>query len=134
MADMDVTIVTNIEGLDEFEAACIEGSPRAVAKFLRTVHKTAAKVLKTSAELNAPIETGNLDRHIGVSTTTNTEGMLTRVGPDRSAFYGTFPEWGAPEHNVPATHWLENSAKAVQGEVLERYHEALALGLEELKR
>jgi HK97 gp10 family phage protein len=61
------------------------------------------------------------------------DGALTmRVGPSSRAFYGLFDEFGTAHQ--AATHWLENSAKAVQDEVLEKYYEALKEGLEDMKK
>lgn len=134
MADLDIEIVTNIEGLDELEEALTEGSRRAVKKFLRKVEMKAAKPLVESAKQYAPYETGRLETDIHRQTITNSDGMTVRVGPSSEAFYGQFQEFGAPEANVPALHWLENSARAVQDQVLEAYADALTEGLEDMKK
>lgn len=134
MADLDIEIVTNIEGLDELEEALTEGSRRAVKKFLRKVEMKAAKPLVESAKQYAPYETGRLETDIHRQTITNSDGMTVRVGPSSEAFHGQFQEFGAPEANVPALHWLENSARAVQDQVLEAYADALTEGLEDMKK
>jgi adenine-specific DNA methylase len=62
------------------------------------------------------------------------DGTLTvRVGPGSETFYGMFQEFGAPEANVSALHWLENSAREVQDQVLEEYYNGLREGLEDMK-
>ena len=45
MADLDLEIVTDIEGLDELEEAFTDGAKRAVAKFLRHVEMQAPSPL-----------------------------------------------------------------------------------------
>jgi HK97 gp10 family phage protein len=133
MADIDVSIVTNIEGLDELEEAFTTGSKRAVKKFLRQVEMKAAKVLVDSAKQSAPFETGRLEGEIHRQAVQSDGALTVRVGPSQDAFYGLFQEFGAPEADVPAQHWLENSARAVQDEVLDRYVEAINEGLEDMK-
>jgi len=134
MADVDIQIVTNIEGLDELEEAFTTGSRRAVRKFLRAVEMKAAKVLMDSAKAFSPFETGQLEGEIHRETVESPGALTVRVGPSKQGFYGMFQEFGAPEANVPAQHWLENSARAAQDEVLERYVEAINEGLEDMKK
>jgi HK97 gp10 family phage protein len=134
MADVSIEIVTEIEGLDELEKAFTEGSKRAVKKFLRSVEMKAAKLLMDSARAYAPYDTGFLDSQIHRETVVTSDGALTvRVGPSSEGFYGMFSEFGAPEANVPAQHWLENSARAVQDDVLDKYMEVLGEALDEMK-
>jgi HK97 gp10 family phage protein len=135
VADIDIEVVTNIEGLDELEADLIEGGPRAAKKFLRRVEFRAANILKTAAEEAAPYRTGELEGDIHRQTVTDTtDGTLTvRVGPSKAAWYGLVQEVGAPEENIPALHWLENSARGVQNEVLEEYMNAVTEALEGMK-
>ncbi len=58
MADVDIEIVTEIEGLDELEEAFTEGGKRTIKKFLRRVELKAAKVLKDALSEEAPYDTG----------------------------------------------------------------------------
>ena len=136
MADMDIEIVTNIEGLDELEEAFTGGSARAIKKFLRRVEFKAAKVLVDSAEEYCPYKTGELEENIHRQTVIDSaSGTVTvRVGPAQQTFYGLIQEMGAPSENIPALHWLENSARAVQSEVLEEYTSGLTEGLEDMKK
>jgi HK97 gp10 family phage protein len=134
MADIDVQIVTNIEGLDELEEAFTSGSRRAVKKFLRKVEMNAAKVLVDSAEQFAPYDTGRLEGDIHRMSVMGDGTLTVRVGPGQDAWYGVMQELGAPEANIPALHWLENSAREVQNEVLEEYYEGLREGLEDMKK
>jgi HK97 gp10 family phage protein len=133
MDDLDITVVTDIEGLDELEEAFTSGSARAVKKFLRRVGTKAGKVLKDAVSENAPYDTGALSEDIHIQNIANSDGMTTRVGPSQATFYGLFQEFGAPEQNVPALHWMEEGAKSVQDEVLEEYNQAVADGLEDMK-
>ncbi|HZP06778.1 MAG TPA: HK97 gp10 family phage protein [Terracidiphilus sp.] len=133
MADVEIQTVTNIEGLDELEEAFTNGSQHTVKKFLRKVHNDAAQILVTALSENAPYEEGTLSEDIHKNTTTNTDGVLTRVGPSREAYWGLFQEFGAPEANVPALHWAEEGAKSVQDEVLQKHYEGLSEGLEDMK-
>lgn len=133
MADLDIEVVTNIEGLDELEEAFTNGSKRAVKKFLRKVEMQAAKPLVASAKQYAPYDTGHLEMDIHRESVVSDGALTVRVGPGKDTFYGQFQEFGAPEANVPALHWLENSARAVQDEVLQEYYDALAEGLEDMK-
>lgn len=57
MADIEIEVVTGIEGLDELERDFLEGSKRAVKKFLRHVEREAAQVLVDSAKDTAPYDT-----------------------------------------------------------------------------
>lgn len=134
MADMDIEIVTNIEGLDELEEAFTNGSKRAVKKFLRHVEMHAALVLMKSAKEFAPYETGFLEGEIHRQTVQSDGALTVRVGPSQDAFWGLIQEFGAPDRNVPALHWLENSARAVQDQVLNEYIEGLNDGLEDMKK
>lgn len=134
MADLEISVVTNIEGLDELEEAFTSGAKRAVKKFLRRVEMNAAKILVASAEDAAPKETGNLADDIHRQTVSGDGSLTVRVGPSQEAFYGSFQEFGAPEANVPALHWLENSARAVQDEVLEQFYTGLTEGLNDMKK
>lgn len=134
MADMDITVVTNIEGLDELEEAFKEGSKRTVKKFLRGVEMKAAKVLVDSAKAFAPYDTGRLENDIHRQSVTEPDGQRIRVGPGKDAFYGIFQEFGAPEAGVTATHWLENSAREVQDQVLDTYYAELGIALEDMKK
>jgi HK97 gp10 family phage protein len=135
MADMGIEIVTNIEGLDELEEAFTEGSKRAVKKFLRSVEMKAAKILMDSAKEYAPQDTGFLADDIHRQTVLTSDGSLTVcVGPSSDGFYGMFQEFGAPDRNVPALHWLETSAKAVQDDVMDKYMEVLTEALQDMKK
>jgi HK97 gp10 family phage protein len=133
LADIDIKIVTEIEGLAELEEAFTEGSKRAVKKFLRRVEMRAAKPLVREAKETAPYETGNLEMEIHRQSVVSDGALTVRVGPSQDAFYGLMQEFGAPEAHVPALHWLENAARDVQDEVLEEYYEALKDGLEDMK-
>jgi HK97 gp10 family phage protein len=133
MSDIQIEVVTNIEGLDELERDFTEGSKRAVKKFLGKVEREAAKVLIDSAENMAPRDTGHLADSIGKSVVQSDGALTVRVGPNRSAFYGLIQEFGAPEANIPALHWLEDSAKAVKDQVLDKYVESINTGLEDMK-
>lgn len=132
MADVDIEIVANIEGLDELEEAFTDGSKRAVRKFLRGVEMKAAKPLVDSAKQFAPYETGNLETEIHRQAVQSEGALTVRVGPGKNAFYGMFQEFGT--QFVRALHWLENSARAVQDKVLEVYYAALQSGIEDMKR
>ena len=136
MADVDIEIVTNIEGLAELEEAFTGGSKRAVKKFLRRVEMQAAKILVDSAERNAPERTGALseDIHRQSATDYSAGTQTVRVGPSRQTFYGLIQEMGAPSENILAQHWLENAAREVQDEVLEQFQAGLTEGLEDMKR
>jgi HK97 gp10 family phage protein len=134
MADIDIQVVTDLEGLDELEESFTSGSKRSVKKFLRRVEMKAANVLVESAREYAPYETGRLEEDIGRQSIQSEGALTVRVGPSKDAFYGLFQEFGAPEVNVPALHWLENSARAVQDEVLEEFYEGLREGLEDMKK
>ncbi len=132
MADLDVTIVTKIEGLDELEEAFTNGAKRAVKKFLRSVEFKATKPLLDSAKQFAPKLTGNLELEEHRQTVTSDGALTVRVGPSSRAFYGMFQEFGT--QHIPALHWLENSARAVQDQVLETYFQALTDGLQDMKK
>lgn len=134
MADIDIQIVTNIEGLDELEEAFTEGSQRAVRKFLRRVETRAAKVLKDALSEEAPYDTGDLSEDIHTQTVQGDGALTVRVGPSKDTFYGMFQEFGAPEANVPAQHWMEQTAKEHQDEVLQEYMDGLSEGLQDMKR
>jgi HK97 gp10 family phage protein len=134
MSDMSIEIVTNIEGLDELEEAFTEGSKRVVKKFLRSVEMKAAKLLMDSARAYAPFDTGDLAGEIHRQTVVSDGELTVRVGPSSEGFYGMFQEFGAPHANVPALHWLENSAVAVQDEVMNKYMEVLTDALEDMKK
>lgn len=134
MADIEIEIVTNLEGLDELEEAFLEGSKRAVKKFLRHVEMDAAKILVDSAERNAPRETGALSEDIHRQTKQSDGALTVRVGPSRETFYGLIQEFGAPEVDIPALHWLEDSARAVQDEVLDELYSGLTEGLIDMKK
>lgn len=134
MADIDIKVVTNIEGLDELEEALTSGSKRAARKYLRAVEMDAAKILVTSAKENAPYDTGDLESDIHRQSVQGDGSLTVRVGPSRDAYWGLFQEFGAPEANVPALHWLEESAKAVQDEVLEKFYSGLTDGLNDMKK
>jgi HK97 gp10 family phage protein len=133
VADIDIEIVTEIEGLDELERDFTEGSKRTVKKFLKRVEMKAANVLVKSAEASAPYETGQLEGDIHRQTVEGDGALTVRVGPSQQTFYGIMHEWGAPEANQPAQHWLENSARSVQEQVLTEYYEGLREGLEDMK-
>lgn len=133
MADIDLNIITDIEGLDELEEAFTGGSKRAVYKFLRKVEMDAAQVLVTALEENAPYEDGELANSIHRQTVRGDGTLTVRVGPDQQHFYGAMQEFGAPEANVPAQHWAEQAAKSVQDEVLDKFYDGLREGLEDMK-
>ena len=134
MAEYDATVVTNIEGLEELEEAFTTGNKRAVKKFLRRVEFQAAKVLVDSAKEFAPYETGQLEGDIHRQTVQSDGALTVRVGPSQNAYWGLIQEIGAPARNVPALHWLENSAIAVQDQVLEEFYEGLTEGLKDMKK
>ena len=133
MADLDIELVTQIEGLDELEAALVTGGPKAAKAFLRRVEKKAAVVLQKSAKEYAPYRDGDLEGDINIQIVTDPGGMTARVGPSRETWYGLVQEIGAPSENVPALHWLEDSARAVETEVLDEYNQALTDSLNEMK-
>ncbi len=129
---LDIEIVTNIEGLDELEEAFTEGARRAVKKFLRHVEMQASKPIIESAKQNAPYRTGALQMDIHRQSVTSDGSLTLRIGPSRETFYGLIQEFG--NSHVPALHWLENSARAVQDEVLQEFYNALKEGLEDMKK
>jgi HK97 gp10 family phage protein len=131
MADLDIEIVTEIEGLDELEEAFTEGSKRVVKKYLRSVAMKAAKVIVESAKQNAPYWLGDLSNDIHRQTVMGDGTLTVQIGPSRETFYGLIHEFG--DEHVPALHWLENSARAVQDEVLQAFYDALTEGLEDMK-
>ena len=133
MADLDMEIVTEIEGLDELEAALLIGGPKAAKAFLRRVEKKAAVVLQNAAKANAPVMDGELEDDINVQIVTDAGGMTARVGPSQQTWYGLVQEIGAPSENVPALHWLEMAARGVQTEVQEEYINAVTESLNEMK-
>jgi HK97 gp10 family phage protein len=134
MADVDIEIVTNIEGLDELEEALTEGGKRAVKKYLRRVELKAAKLLKDALSEDAPYDTGDLSEDIHSQTVQGDGALTVRVGPSKNTFYGMFQEFGAPEANVPAQHWMELAAKEHQDEVLQEFMDGLSEGLQDMKR
>ena len=129
---MDIT--TNIDGLAELEEAFTGGSARVVRKFLRRVELRAAKVLKTALSEEAPYKTGDLSEDIHTQTVKSDGALTVRVGPSKTTFYGIFQEFGAPEANVPAQHWMEDTAKEHQDEVLQEFMDGLTEGLEDMKK
>lgn len=131
---LDIEVITDIEGLDELEEAFTSGSKRAVKKFLRRVEMRAAKVLKDALSEEAPYDTGELSEDIHTQTVQGDGTLTVRVGPSKETFYGMFQEFGAPEANVPAQHWMENTAKEHQEEVLQEYMDAVSDGLEDMKK
>lgn len=133
MADLDIQIVTDIEGLDELEEAFLNGSPRVVRQFLQRVHRRAGSILVESAKANAPYQTGDLEGDIHTQTITSKDGMTTRVGPSKKTFWGLIQEVGSAEANVPPQHWLEQAAVEVQDQVLDEYQDALDDGLRQMK-
>ena len=132
MADLDIEIVTNIEGLDELEEAFTDGAKRAVKKFLRHVEMEASKPIIEAAEQTAPYLTGALQNDLHRESVVSDGQLTLRIGPSQKTFYGLIQELG--DANVPALHWLENAARSVQDEVLEKYYEALNEGLEDMKK
>jgi HK97 gp10 family phage protein len=132
MADLDLEIVTNIEGLDELEEAFTNGAKRAVKKFLRHVEMQAAKPIIEAAKQTAPRLTGALQDDLHRQAVVSDGQLTLRIGPSRETFYGLIQELG--DAHVPALHWLENAARSVQDEVLEEYYEALNEGLEDMKK
>lgn len=128
----EITIITDIEGLDELEEAFTEGSKRAVKKFLRGVEMRAAKVLKTALSAEAPWDTGRLSEDIHTQTRQSGGALVVRIGPSRNTFYGLFQEFGTPTE--PAQHWMELTAREHQDEVLEKYFDALTEGLQDMKK
>jgi HK97 gp10 family phage protein len=134
MADLDIEVVTEIEGLDELEEAFTEGGKRAVKKYLRRVELKAGKLLKEALSESAPYDTGDLSEDIHSQTVQGDGALTVRVGPSKNTFYGMFQEFGAPEANVPAQHWMELAAKEHQDEVLQEFMDGLSEGLEDMKR
>ena len=132
MADLDIEIVTNIEGLDELEEAFTNGAKRAVKKFLRHVEMQAAKPIIEEAKQTAPYLTGALEMDIRRQSVESDGALTLRIGPSQKTFYGLIQEMG--DAHVPALHWLENSARAVQDEVLQAYFDATTEGLEDMKK
>ena len=132
MADIDIQVVTDIEGLDALEMALLEGGPKAARKFMRQVEKRPAKVLKDALSEEAPYETGQLSEVIHTQSITSDGALTVRVGPSKDGFYGLFQEFGAPEANVPAQHWMETTAKEHQDEVLQEFMDAVSEGLKEV--
>lgn len=133
MTDVKMTIV-HVEGLQELEEAFTQGSRRVVRKFLRTVEMRAANVLKVALSENAPWESGASAEDIHAMTVVGDGFMNVRVGPSQRTFYEMFQEFGAPEANVPALHWMEMAAVSKQNAVLKEYFKALTDGLEEMKK
>jgi HK97 gp10 family phage protein len=135
MADIDIEIVTLGEGWEELDADFKEGSKRAVRKFLRRAEMQATKPIVAAAKQSAPYLTGKLEGDIHRESILDpVQGTLTtRVGPGKDTFYGMFQEFGAPEANVPALHWLEDAARSVQEQVLQEFEKALTEGLEDMK-
>lgn len=134
MADIEIQIVTDIEGLDELEEAFTNGSKRAVKKFLRRVEMRAAKVLKDALSEEAPYETGALSEDIHTQTVPGDGTLTVRVGPSKETFWGLFQEFGAPEAHVPAQHWMELTAKEHQDEVLDEFMAGVSDGLQDMKK
>jgi HK97 gp10 family phage protein len=131
MADLDIEIVTEIEGLDELEEAFTDGAKRVVKKFLRHVEMEAAKPIIEAAKQTAPYLTGALENDLHRESVVSDGAITLRIGPSQKTYYGLIQEMG--DAHVPALHWLENAARSVQDEVLEKYYDALNEGLEDMK-
>lgn len=131
---MDAQIITNVEGLAELEEAFTEGSKRAIFRFLMGVELKAADILVAAAKQNAPYEDGDLESSIGKQVTKAGGAVGVRVGPTKAGWYGLVQEFGAPEINQPAQHWLEEAAKGVADEVWDAFYNGLTKGLEDMKR
>lgn len=127
-----ITIVAQIEGLDELEEAFTAGSKRAVRKFLQRVEQRAAKVLRMALSEEAPYDTGALSEDIHIQTLQGDGTLTVRVGPSKRTFYGMFQEFGTI--HTPAQHWMELTAKEHQDEVLHEYIDAVTDGLQQMKK
>ena len=134
MADINIQMVTEIDGLAELEEALTSGSKRAAQKFLTRAEKKAARVLKDALSQEAPYDTGALSEDIHIQSVRSEGALTVRVGPSKETFYGMFQEFGAPEANVPAQHWMEDTAKEHQDEVLQEFMDALTEGLQDMKK
>jgi len=132
MADINIELVTNLDGLDVLEAVLNEGSPRAAKKYLRRAEMKGTKILVDALETAAPVESGKLETEIGRQTVLTEDALTVRVGPSQNAFYGGMQEWGAPEAGVAATHWAERAARGVESRVLEEFYTALQEGLDSM--
>jgi len=132
MADVDIQVVTGLEGLDELEEAFTTGNKRAVFKFLRRVEMNAAKILVDALSEEAPYEYGELSEDIHRQTVVNNEGTTVRVGPSQNTFWGLMQEFGTPTQ--PAQHWAENAAREHQDEVLEEFYTGVSDGLDAMKK
>lgn len=135
IGNLDMQIVTGIEGLDELEEAFVTGgNKRAVYLFLKRVELDAAQILVKSAQGWAPYRTGDLEGDIHRHVFRTNDGVYVRVGPSQDTFYGLIQEFGSPKGNIPALHWLYNSAVEVQDEVLEKFYTGVTEGLEAMKK
>ena len=133
MADLDLQIITNIEGLDELERDFINGGPRAVKKFLTRVEKRAAKLLQTALSENAPYLTGDLSEDIHIQVVQAPGALVCRIGPSQDTFYGLMQEFGTVT-GTPALHWMELTAKENQDAVLQEYMDAVTESLQDIKQ
>lgn len=96
----DDTVTVQIEGLDRLEEKLVNIGPRLARRVMRKAGLKGAQIFQTAIEEKAPVLTGNLEGHIGVTTKINkTDGITIAVGPEKDAGYFK----GAERHGQKVT-------------------------------
>lgn len=102
-------------------------------QLLTQATRAGAEVIQIRAEALAPRRTGHLAESELIridSSQSNAAEVVAKIGPDKSAFYGLFQEFGTAF--MPAQPFLNPALEQVGDKALEVSAEIIGKGLERL--
>lgn len=135
---MSEEFTAHVEGLDELERMLEELTPKAAKAAVRRAALKAGEIWQEAIEERAPRRTGFLSEHITIKTKTtggdddSTGGITVLVGPEKSAFYAMFQEFGTKHQ--PAKPFIGPAYEEKKDEVLETFEKELQATLERLHK
>jgi len=129
------SVTVKLSGFEELEQTLRDGTKKMAVKFLRGAEKSAGKIWQEAIANRAPVDTGHLAESIKIKTEVKSgdNGSMTmKVGPDQSAFYGVFQEFGTKDQ--PARPFMRPAFEETKDEVLEALVTECKNRLEDLKK
>jgi HK97 gp10 family phage protein len=129
---MPFDITCKVNGLDALKDTLDRKAKEAVKSYLRKAAKSAAEIWVKAIVENAPRNTGFLAEHIAIATryTEASTKLELHVGPEKSAFYGVFDEFGT--RFMAAHPFMRPAFEEHKEEVMQAFAEAAKVSLEEV--
>jgi HK97 gp10 family phage protein len=110
-----------IEGLKELSDRLANMAPRAAKRYLKKAGAGGAEVVFEVMQQTVPVDVGRLEEVLGYDISfagsDDATTMTVDIGPYKSAFWGSFQEFGTSTQQ--GQHWMGRAWEATRDKVLD---------------